>query len=295
MKYLLILASCALLMAAGCGAAADVTTSAGPTTLPLVDTDDSVVTIEPSDAPTTESSSPLSTETPPSSTTSTSDPGPTTTEAPPSTTEASSSTAPTVGPTTTLAAPDYAEYCAASASIAALGTFTGFGDPAATEAYFTAQVAAWTEAAALAPAVIDLDVENVASFTSQLLDLLAANDYDITAVIAEAGALEASSGSDEARIVVDQFSFISCEAEPPLAEQQTAVFYVSLLDTPERRAVLAELLAAEEIFDLDGASCFLEAATPESMFPFAGAPSTPGQDASLAAALSSCQLSIGGQ
>jgi hypothetical protein len=289
-KPFLILAWCAVLIASGCGAASDVSTLDGPTTLPLVDAFDTVVATDPTDATTSEPRSPRSSEAADPTTTQPSDDASTTTDGPVSTTEAPSSTTSTVAPITALPTPDYTEYCAASASITALGTFSGFGNPAATEEYFAAQVAAWNEAAALAPAVIASDVANVASFTSQLLDLLADNDYDITAVIAEAAALEASSGSDNAKIVVDQFSFISCEAEPPLAEQQTAVFYVSLLDTAERRAVLAELLAGEEIFDLDGATCFVESVTPTSMFSFTGAPSTPDQDAALVAALDSCGL-----
>lgn len=196
-------------------------------------------------------------------------------------------------PTTTVV--DYPEYCAASSAITELGTFSGLGDPAATEEYFTVLADAWTDAATVAPSVISSEVATLASVASQLLVLLADNAYDITAVVAEAGALETSSGSDQARIVVDQFSFLSCGAEPPMAEQQIAVFYVGLLATQEERAVLAELLAAEEIFGLDGATCFVGAATSDVIFSFAGAPSTPGQDAALAQVLSSCQLSIGGQ
>ena len=305
MKRFWILASCALLIVAGCGGVADVSSSNGPTTLPLVDATDTDATdtggadTDGADtggagtdaaaqrgAPST-SEQREATATPASTTVPLSDPSET--GAPASTTQASDSTEHPISPP---AGPAHGEYCAASASITALGTFVGFGDPAATEDYFTAQDVGWAGAAAVAPEVIASDVARVAAFVSQLLVLLADNEYDIGAVIAEAGALEASSGSDNARIRVDQFSFISCGVEPPSAEQQTAVFYVGLLDTPQRRAVLAELLAAEEIFELIGASCFVEVATPESMFPLAGADSTPEQDTALERVLSSCQLSI---
>ncbi len=261
--------------------------SEGPTTLALFDPTPSTITVAELETSTSEESSDTTGAVATTTTETTSTTETTTTTAPTSTTETTSA------PTTTVV--DYSEYCAAAGSVTALGTFTGFGDPAATEEYFTALAAAWADAAAVAPAVISSDVATVASFGSGLLALLADNAYDITAVIAEADALEQSSGSDDAKIVVDQFSFISCGAEPPLPQQEVALFYASLLDTTEQRAVLAELLSGEEIFDLAGATCFVDAATPDIMFPFAGAPSTPGQDAALAQVLSACQLSIGGQ
>lgn len=222
----------------------------------------------------------------------------TTTTSPSSTSGASSTTAaPTTQPPTTsppTTADPFAPFCASYTQLSGIDTALDPNDPAGIEAVFTALEAAWIDAASVAPAVIADEVETTRSFIVQLRQLLAANDYDFGAVIAEASELEQELGADTAQILVKQFGYLNCDIDPDLPADETAVFYASLLTTADRRGVLAELLADDDTFSAAGAKCFADRASAEVMFPLVGAPSTDDQQAALSQVLGICQLSKGG-
>lgn len=286
------------LLLSACSAASDVT----PAALPLTDDTTTSVDSDPSVEPDTDE---------PESATETTSPlleftlegGATTSEVvdqPSSTSSTSTAVAPTtVAPssdettTTTPLVDPNAAFCQAAIEIDELGTFTELDDTEAATIFFNAQADRWATAADAAPPAIAADARTVATFNSEMRTLLAANDFDLFAVFEELTELEASSGSDAARIRVDQFIFANCDVTPPLAEQATAAFYGGLLDSADDRTYLAELLASAEVFPLDGAQCFADRATPEVMHPLVGAPSTVAQDAALSSVLGACQLSIG--
>lgn len=279
------------LLAAGCGAASEVGSSTAPTTLALFDATTSTSTPEDGPSPTTGQGQDESTSSSTTATTErpavvpTSDSTNTTLEPAPSSTTQLGPTIPVVDP--------YEAFCEQVIAVEALGTFTTPDDPEATNSYFTAQAEAWALVATAAPPALATDAQIVATYFADWLGLLEANGFDLFAILPEITALEEESGADLARLRVDQFTYSACDVDPPLAEQATAVFYIGLLETPDDRAVLAELLASAEIFPLDGAMCFVEQATEDAIHPLVGAPATPAQDAALAAVLSACQLSIG--
>ena len=278
------------LVVSACGAAADLGTSA-PSSVPLLDAptslaiDERADDVEVADRSETSETTAIDPDPAPANddattTTSVSDPAP--------------STTPTTVTTTTVQLPDpNAAFCQAATAIDELGTFTALDDAEAAAVFFDSQAERWGNAAATAPAPIAADVSTVATFNSDVRTLLAGADYDLFAVFQEVTELEASSGSDTARIRTDQFIFANCEITPPLAEQATAAFYGELLASADDRTVLAELLASAEVFTLDGALCFVDQATADVMHPLVGAPATAAQEAALTTALSACQISIG--
>ena len=276
------------LLVSACGAAADVGTSA-PNALELIDSTTTapaeIEEIEDIDASSTTTSVPTTESIEASEeTTTTIEVGSTQTTAP-STTAASTTTIRPVDPN--------AAFCQAAIAIDELGVFTSLDDTEAATVFFNTQVDRWDAAASAAPPSIATDAQTVATFHGDLRTLLAANNFDLFAVFEELTELEVNSGSDVARIRVDQFTFANCEVTPPLPEQATAVFYGQLLDSAEDRTFLAELLASAEVFSLDGARCFVDRATPDVMHPLVGAPATAAQDAALSSVLSTCQISIG--
>lgn len=279
------------LLATACGAASDVASSGGPDELSLFDSattivvevDDGTAEIPSTTTGEIPDATPNSTEPGEQATTTTAGPIPTTSA--PSTTVGGGPTIPVVDPN--------AEFCQAALAIADLGTFTALDDTEAANTFFNAQVDRWDAAADVAPLSIAADVRTVATFVGDLRTLLAANDFDLFAVFAEISELETTSGSDVARIRANQFIYANCDVAPPLPEQATAVFYISLLDSAENRGVLAEILASAEVFTLDGARCFVDQVTGDAIHPLVGAPATPAQDVALSAVLSACQLSIG--
>ena len=279
MKFRSLAACGVLLVAASCGAAADVAAGDGPTSIPLLDE-------------TSTSSTSLPEETTSTIADVTTTASITTTTTAPSTTAAPTTTPPTTSPPTT--ADPFAPYCSSYTTLSEIDTAIDPNDPAGIEAVFTSLEAAWIDARSVAPAVIADEVETMRIFIVQLRQLLAANDYDFGKVLAEASELEQELGVDTAEILVDQFGYLECAIDPDLPEDQTAVFYASLLNTAERRGVLADLLAEDGTFSANGATCFADRATPEVMFPLVGAPSTDDQEAALSQILGICQLSKGG-
>ncbi len=209
-----------------------------------------------------------------------------------STTAAPTTKPPTTSPPTTV--DPFAPYCASYTQLSEIDTALDPNDPAGIEAVFTSLEAAWIDAASVAPAVIADEVETMRTFIVQLRQLLAANDYDFGAVIAEASELEQELGADTAQILVKQFGYLECDIDPDLPEDETAVFYASLLNTADRRGVLADLLTDDGTFSAAGATCFADRASAEVMFPLVGAPSTDEQEAALSQVLGICQLSKGG-
>lgn len=274
----------AVLVSGGCSSAADVSSGPAPTTIPLLDiaatTADVVIETAPgvSASPDVDGS--------PSSAIAGSSSSSTTSEAPPATTATSS-------PTSTTADPN-AEYCAAYNALAAADTTIEPGDTEATALVFAEREAAWRQTAALAPASISTEALIVRDFVSVLRELLAENGNDLAAVLSEATALEADLGAEVAQVLVEQFGLLACGTETSAPEEETAVFYAGLLDTPDRRSVLAELLSTDFVLSADEADCFVAQATAEMMFPLTGAPSTPDQVAALGQLLGVCQLSAGG-
>lgn len=186
-----------------------------------------------------------------------------------------------------------AAFCQAAGDLRELGTLTSYDDAEAAAAFFEAQVNRWDAAAVAAPSAIAADVQTVATFQGDVQRLLESNGFDLFASVEELTELEVSSGSDDALIRTDQFTFANCAVTPPLAEQAMAAFYGRLLDSAADRNFLAELLASAEVFSLEGAACFVDNATPDVMHPLVGAPATAAQDTALASVLSTCQLSIG--
>lgn len=269
-----------------CGSAADIGT-ASPTTLALFDTTEATASITTSAPDTSEigevdEDEPTTTSTVPDGTTSTTDaPGQVSTTAAPTTTAA-------IGP---IADPN-GTYCAAASDVVALGSLTDIDDPVVVEAYFSALSTASAAVADAATDEIAPDARVVADFRRGFFDILAENEFDVFASFDAVTALDEQLGADDAIIRTDQFTYRNCALEPPLPEQATAAFYISLLGTADDRGALAELLAAAEVFDLDGAICFVEQATADAMHPLAGAPATAEQDAALAQTLSACQLSL---
>ncbi len=279
------------LMLSGCGAATDVGSSTAPTSLALFD--DVTTTVEAAEPfEDHEADGSSSTTTTVQASTSTETSSETTTTVTASTQPTASSTTAASTTTVPLADPN-AAFCQAAIAIDDLGAFTSLDDTDAAAAFFNTQADRWDAAADVAPASIAVDVQTVATFHGDVQMLLERNDFNLFAVFEELTELEASSGSDVARIRTDQFTFANCEVAPPLAEQATAAFYGQLLASADDRTFLAELLASAEVFSLDGAVCFVDNATPDVMHPLVGAPATAAQDTALASVLSACQLSIG--
>lgn len=274
-----------------CGAASEVGTQGAPDSLDMFDP--STSTAAPESEPGTDDendSEPTTTSTSIETTTSddAADPTTSTTDDPRDGTTVPPTTASTVPAVDPVAA-----FCGAAGDIVVLGTSVSLDDKEAAAVFFDATASTWAAAADVAPGSISGDVATVATFRSELRDLLAANDYDLFAAFEEATALEVDSGADQALIRSDQFIYANCEITPPTAEQATAVFYGSLLATAEDQTYLAELLASAEVFSLDGANCFVSRASADVMHPLVGAPSTSDQDTALATVLEACQLSIG--
>jgi len=274
-----------LLMSA-CGAAADVGSSAAPTSLGFVDEASTTPQLDgdqssPTTAP---ASTSVSAESDDQSTDTTDDTSP----------DASTSSTTETGNTSTVPAADpNADFCLAAIRIDALGTFVALDDTEAASVFFNDQADRWRAAADVAPPAIATDVGIVATFSADLRTLLAANDFDLFAVFEALTELEVASGADMARIRANQFIYANCEVEPPLPEQATAAFYGELLVSTEDRQVLAELLASAEVFTLEGARCFVDRATTDVMHPLVGAPATTDQTAALSSILGTCQISIG--
>lgn len=279
-----------LMLTTACGSAADVSSGRAPTTIPLFD---SVETTDTTGTDSTDSTVPVSTTGAATSLVSTSSAD---SSALSSTSEvdATATTSTTSAPTTTTTVDVNAEYCAAYNDLIAMDTTITPGDTDATAVVFAAREAAWIETAALAPAAISTEARIVRDFVSALRQLLADNGNDLGAVLFEAVDLEAELGADVAQIVVEQFGLLQCGSEASDTEQETAVFYASLLDSADRRSVLAELLSTDGALTVDQANCFVASATAEMMFPLTGAPSTAAQDAALGQLLGVCQLSAGG-
>ena len=267
----ILLSACVVLSA--CGAATNVQSADGPTSLAL---------FEPT---TTQAALPERAET----TTSTV-PDPSSTSAPGA--EASSTTTVAAEPTTT-AADSNAPFCAAVASILDLGAAVPLDDTEAAAIFFDQQADRWAAAVPVAPLVIAADISSVATFVDGLRKLMVENDYDLFAVFDDATALENQLGSDAARIRSDQFIARTCVIEQRTAVDATAVFYVELLETAEGREMLAEILAVAEVFPLDGASCFVERTSVDAVYPLVGAASTTAQAAALDDVLDACQLTMG--
>ena len=278
---------------ASCGAASDVGTSAAPDGIELFDTPVSSADVDVE----AELETTVTTSADPEPTTSvTVEVEPTTTIDSGSTTVTNDADTTSVPSSTTTTAPPRdpnAAFCEAAVGINDLGTSVSLDDPEAAAVFFDASADRWDVAAGVAPATISVDVATVASFRSDLRDILAAADYDLFAVFEEVAELEETSGADLALIRSDQFIYADCAIEPPSPEQATAAFYGELLGSSDDRTYLAELLASAETFSLEGAMCFVEQATADAMHPLVGAPSTPAQDEALANVLSTCQLSIG--
>ncbi len=287
MKIRFIAACCILLVGASCGAADDVASDEGPTSIPMLDTVDEASTSSESVAEaTTTTEAAVTTTTSPSSTAGVSS----TTAAP--TTKPPTTKPPATSPQTTI--DPFAPYCSSYTRLSGIDTALNPNDPAGIEAVFTALEAAWIDAESVAPAVIAGEVKTMGTFTVRLRQLLAANDYDLGAVIAEASELEQELGADTAQILVKQFGYLECDIDPDLPADETAVFYASLLNTAERRGVLADLLSENGTFSTAGAACFADRASAEVMFPLVDAPSTDDQEAALSQVLGICQLSKGG-
>lgn len=215
----------------------------------------------------------------------------------PSSTASSTTSAPTTAPPTSsppTTADPFAPYCASYTRLSEIDTALDPNDPEGIEAVFTALESAWLDADSVAPPVISEQVATMSTFIVELRGLLAANDYDFGAVIAQVAELEQDLGADVAQILVDQFGYLQCGIEPEDPDDQTAVFYASLLNTAERRGVLADLLTDDGTFTAKGASCFADRATADVMFPLVGAPATDEQHAALSQILGICQLSKGG-
>jgi hypothetical protein len=280
-----------LLGAAGCGSASDVGSGQVPTTIALLDSVETAAatTVETMLEPTTTTTTTTTTavERLDSSTT-------TESIASSTTSEVNSTTITTAPPTTTTTVDPNAEYCASYNALAAMDTSITPGDTEATAAVFAAREAAWIQAAALAPASISTEAAIVRDFVSALRQLLAENGNDLGAVLFEAVELEAETGADVAQVIVEQFGLLVCGTETSVPEEQTAVFYAGLLDTDDRRSVLADLLSTDGVLSVDESNCFVAEATAEMMFPLTGAPSTPDQEASLGQLLGVCQLTAGG-
>lgn len=274
------------ILLAACGAATEVQSADGPTSLGLFEptTTSASAELEPSSTTLKVSTTAAvdevttSTESPSSSTA-----APTTTDQP-TTTES---------PSTTVAVDVNAPFCAAASSIVDLGTSVSLDDTEAAAVFFDQQAERWAAAVPVAPFVIAPDVVAVATFVDELRNLMVENDYDLFAVFDEAAALEAQLGSDEARIRSDQFIYRTCDIEPEAAVDATAVFYIELLETADGQEQLAEILAAAEVFPLDGARCFVGRTSVDAVYPLVGATSTTAQAAALDEVLGVCQLTMG--
>ena len=270
------------LVASACGAANDVAAGDAPTTIPLLDS------TEPAIVDTTDSAEETTTTTAVETTASSADTDDSTT------TTSEQATTTTKPATTSTTADPLAPYCTAYNEFASGDASVNPADPDATAAFAAAQEAAWNELAPLAPASIEAEVAVMRDFTSAFRQILQAHDYDLQSAFPELVELEEEMAVAVPRILTIQFGLIECGAEASNPEDELAVFYASLLDTPDRRTVLAELLADGDDFTLEGAMCFVERASVDMMFPLAEAQATSEQAAALNQALGVCQLSGGG-